>query len=116
MTFDAWDVVVARFPFSDVAAAKVRPALVLSNPGFVRESEHVILAMITTAKSSAWPGDVPITDLGLAGLTAPSVVRMKIFTLDLRIVPRKIGMLGPRDRRAVAVAVRGSLTPIARLS
>ena len=115
MIFDAWDVVVARFPFSDVTAAKVRPALVLSSPGFSDDSAHVILAMITTAKSSTWPSDVTITDLGLAGLASPSIVRMKIFTLDLRVVPRKIGMLGLRDRQAVETALRRSIAPISRL-
>lgn len=113
MIFDAWDVVVARFPFSDVTAAKVRPALVLSTPGFGGDNEHAILAMITTAKSSNWPGDVLIAELDLAGLSAPSVVRMKVFTLDLRVVSRKIGTLGFRDRQAVASALRGSMAPIA---
>ena len=48
---------------------------------------------------------VPLADLSAAGLPAPSVVRLKIFTLDDRLVERRVGALGPPD----ASAVQGAL-------
>jgi mRNA interferase MazF len=115
VTYDAWDVVVARFPFSDLAAVKVRPALVLSQRGFCEVHDHAVLAMITTARSSSWPSDVAIGDLARAGLPAPSVVRMKLFTLDLRLVVRRIGALADNERHAVTASLEQAVAAAAFL-
>jgi mRNA interferase MazF len=110
VTFEAHDVVVVPFPFTERAAAKRRPALVLSlAAAFNLAAGHCVLAMITTARHEPWPLDVPLADLAAAGLRSPSIVRMKLFTLDARLIARRIGALGTRDRRAVAGALRGLL-------
>ena len=91
-TYDAFDVVVVPFPFTDRNASKRRPALVLSKQrAFGAPSGHSVLAMITSAKNEAWPLDTPIAKGADAGLEAPSIVRMKLFTLDHRLTARKIG-------------------------
>lgn len=61
--------------------------------------------MITSRKNAPWPLDVPISAEAEAGLAAPSVVRMKLFTLDNRLVIRKIGRLSKPDRVAVQSAL-----------
>lgn len=63
--------------------------------------------MITTAAKSHWPTDVQLADATGAGLTAASLVRLKLFTLDNRLVARTIGTLSPRDRKAVREMLRG---------
>jgi len=57
--------------------------------------------MITSARHSTWPLDTPITDLGAAGLPVPSIVRMKLFTLDHRLILARLGDLSPADCAAV---------------
>jgi mRNA interferase MazF len=99
------DVVVVPFPFTDRRASKRRPALALSSESFNRESGHTVLAMITSADNPPWPMDI-IVDSAEAGLHAPSKVRMKLFTLDNRLILRKVGRLSQTDQRAVAVVVR----------
>ena len=94
------DVVVVPFPFTDRAAAKRRPALVCSSEIFNRQARHLVLAMITTATHTPWPGDVPISDLKSAGLPESSVVRWKLFTLDDTFVLKRAGSLSARDRAA----------------
>jgi mRNA interferase MazF len=79
-------VVVVPFPFADSAKHKKRPALVLSTEQFQRENAHVTLAMITSAKHSDWYDDHRIIDLVSAGLGAPSLVRQKLFTVDVRLI------------------------------
>jgi mRNA interferase MazF len=64
-----------------------------------------VLAMITSAAHSRWPLDVPLTDIVAAGLPAPSIVRMKLFTLDDRLVERRAGSLGVEDAAAVQAAL-----------
>jgi mRNA interferase MazF len=107
VTFEPYDVVVVPFPFTDRLASKRRPALVLSDGvSFNEPSGHVVLAMITSAKNSDWPLDAVISDLESAGLTTDSIVRMKLFTLDRRLILRRAGALADRDRGRVAAALR----------
>ena len=94
--FDRFDVVVVPFPFSEKTGRKRRPALVLSNREFNRAG-HTVLAMITTSGHHPWPGDCRITDLEAAGLPLPCIVRMKLFTLDNRIILRTLGHLSDAD-------------------
>lgn len=94
------------FPFTDSAATKRRPALVISTQAFNDRAAHVVLAMITSRENRGWPLDTDITDLARAGLSHASVVRMKLFTLDERLILRKAGALGEADRRAVHRALR----------
>jgi mRNA interferase MazF len=104
LAYKPGDVVIVPFPFTDRATSKRRPALVCSSEPFNRLSRHVVLSMITTAGHSAWPGDVPITELDDAGLPAPSVVRWKLFTIDVALVLRRSGSLSARDRASCSSA------------
>lgn len=111
VNYEAFDVVVVPFPFTDSATTKRRPALVLSDAKtFNNRVGQSVLAMITTAKNSDWPLDVEITDLDSAGLPSPSVVRMKLFTLDHQFIVRKAGKLEKNDQIAVGKAVQDLLS------
>jgi mRNA interferase MazF len=68
MTYEQFDVVALPFPFSDRIQSKFRPVVVLSGRKFNKSNRHVVTAMITTAKKSAWPLDVKISDLDSSGL------------------------------------------------
>jgi mRNA interferase MazF len=69
------------------------------------------LAMITDARNPPWPLDIRI-DHQSAGLKMPSVVRMKFFTLDNRLVIRGIGRLSPVDRQKLLDRLRQVLPPL----
>ncbi|GAO34693.1 hypothetical protein SCT_0072 [Sulfuricella sp. T08] len=102
MAYKKYDVVTVPFPFTDSAMQKRRPALVLSDHAtFNAKIGHSVMAMITSEKNAPWPLDVRIADLSQAGLPAPSVVRMKLFTLDHRFVVAKVGVLSNADRLLV---------------
>ena len=111
MDYERFDVVIVPFPFTDGAQIKRRPALVLSShSAFGKKAGHSVMAMITSAKNPPWPLDVPLSDLTRAGLPAPSVVRMKLFTLDHRFVLDKCGTLSDRDRKSVTRTLTTLLT------
>jgi mRNA interferase MazF len=101
VTFKPYEVLVVPFPFTDSAAVKRRPALVLSAEQFQDRIGHLVMAMITSRENRGWPLDTEITDLKAAGLSHASVIRMKLFTLDERFVLRKAGHLAEPDRRTV---------------
>jgi len=97
---DQWEVVIVPFPFSTQMGNKRRPALVLSKRAF-NQHGSTVLAMITTAGHHPWPGDVHPTDFKTAGLNAPCLVRLKLFTLDNRLIVKKVGRLALADQQQV---------------
>ncbi len=110
MICNAFDVVVVPFPFTDSAQSKKRPAVVLSSKtNFNGQIGHSVLAMITSAKNTRWPLDVTISDLKTAGLPAPSIIRMKLFTLDHRFIAETIGRISKKDQNKLQAAVSALL-------
>ncbi len=104
--YEQFDVVVVPFPFTDINATKRRPALILSDAiAFNTSVGRSVMAMITTATHSSWLLDVKITDLQAAGLKTPSIVRMKLFTLEHSLIVKRIGKLTVTDRHTVEKAL-----------
>ena len=106
MIFERFDVVVVPLPFTDREAEKRRPALVISDARhFNARTGHSVMAMITSASHAGWPLDVIIEDLDVAGLQVPSLVRMKLFTLDHRLIIRRAGHLSAGDAKSVQASL-----------
>jgi len=105
VTCEPWDVVVVPFPFTDSPASKRRPALVLSSREFNATSGHSLMAQITKAKQSAWPGDFSIANEE-AGLPEECIVRMKLFTIDNRLILKRTGRLSVSDQQHVRTRLR----------
>lgn len=99
--YEPFSVVVVPFPFTDSHNIKKRPAIVLSSKEHQNQSKNITLLMVTSAKHSSWQDDCKIEDLKSTGLTAESVMRQKIFTLDIRLIIDHIGKLSPHDKTAL---------------
>jgi mRNA interferase MazF len=108
-TLQPFEVVIVPFPFTDRQATKRRPALVLSSARFNQDSGHAVLAMITSADQSSWPADVAIKNIASAGLSTACVMRLKLFTLDQRLIVRKAGALAAPDKSALQKAWKAHL-------
>ncbi len=63
------------------------------------------MAMITSASNAPWPLDSLLEDLAAAGLSSPSKVRFKLFTLDHRLVRGELGRLALSDGQSVGHAL-----------
>ena len=106
MNYASFEIVIVPFPYADRLAEKRRPALVVSAPALQKRFGLVWLMMITSADNPAWDCDVAISDLKLAGLPAPSVVRpAKIAAVDAARILRRIGKLGAKDAKKVTAAL-----------
>ena len=105
MTCDQWDVVIVPFPFTEKAGTKRRPALVLTKKNFNAHG-HTMLLMITTTAHRSWPGDAAMEDYRTAGLRTPCMVRLKAFTLDNRLIMKKIGELSTADRHKISAHIQ----------
>jgi mRNA interferase MazF len=109
VTCETWDVVVVPFPFADSPASKRRPALVLSPQAFNHGSGHSLMAQITKAKQSTWPGDFKIRNAE-AGLPEECIVRMKLFTIDNRLIQKRTGHLDLADQEQMRGRLRQLMT------
>ncbi|MDP3260435.1 MAG: type II toxin-antitoxin system PemK/MazF family toxin [Thermodesulfovibrionales bacterium] len=93
-------IVLVPFPFDDLSASKVRPAVYLTNP--IGPHSHVIVSFI----SSRIPSDLLETDLALdstqedftkTGLRASSTVRLhRLITVTTALFLRELGELPSR--------------------
>jgi len=63
------------------------------------------MAQITKAKRSTWPGDLRIQNAG-AGLPEECIVRMKLFTIDNRLIRKRAGRLSASDQEQVRGGLR----------
>jgi mRNA interferase MazF len=99
-------VVLVPFPFDDLSATKVRPAVCLTEP--IGLHRHVILAFIT----SRIPIDLLDTDLvldasradfGSTGLRVSSTLRLhRLMTATTSLIRREMGELSPEMETEVA--------------
>jgi mRNA interferase MazF len=93
------DVVVAPFPFSDLSAAKKRPALVIAT----LTGDDVLLFQITSQMAKDGYA-IPLTDADFTsgGLRRNSYIRPnRIFTADSAIIVYRAGVINRAKVQAV---------------
>ncbi|MGK5090235.1 type II toxin-antitoxin system PemK/MazF family toxin [Bdellovibrionota bacterium FG-2] len=93
------EIVLVRFPFSDLESSKKRPALCLSSHRLTDKIQIVVVAMVTSKiENFALEGDYLLSDWEEAGLLHPSLVRLaKIASLDLVLIEKKLGKITAQD-------------------
>lgn len=107
VTYKKWDVVAVPFPFIEGTEAKKRPALVVSSDTLHATHRIYWAMMITTAKAGARPDDIHIGNPKGAGLPADCVIRPgRMTTLGEAQIERRIGVIGAKERNAVANILR----------
>jgi mRNA interferase MazF len=83
------DIILARFPFTDLSGDKRRPALVV--PRSAALHGEVVVCFITSVPRQG-PHMAALAPLPGTGLKAPSLVRFdKIATLDRSVVTGRLG-------------------------
>jgi mRNA-degrading endonuclease toxin of MazEF toxin-antitoxin module len=108
-TFEVWDIVKVPFPYTDRPVRQRRPALVIAAGDLATAHGLLWLVMVTSAANRGWPDDVAVSDLELAGLPIPSIVRPpKIATIEARDA-EPLGALPAKDRPGVAAYLRKAL-------
>jgi mRNA interferase MazF len=92
------EVVLIRMQFHQAPGSKIRPALVLLDPG----DEDFIAAPITS-QPRASEFDLVVADWRSAGLNVPSMVRVhKLTVLAKADIVRRLGVCSSVDQEALA--------------
>ncbi len=92
-------VVLIPFPFDDLSATKIRPAVCLTNP--VGKHCHVILALITDRiQTDLLETDIVFDtshpDFAASGLHKPSTIKLDhLITVRESLIRRELGALSP---------------------
>jgi len=102
--FAVGQIVSCAFPFSNLAAQKYRPALVVA----VVDFDDLILCQITSKPyASSNPIALRASDFAKGGLPVDSYIRPdKLFTADSSIVSRVYGAVTPKKLEQVYLAIR----------
>ena len=100
------DVILVRYPFSDLSGVKVRPAVVVSAR---HPSQDIFILPLTSRTSSLVAGEFPLNDWKTEGLNVPTAVKRGVYTIHQSLVLKTVGRLSPTDATQLQSSLRGWL-------
>lgn len=105
-SFSKNDVILVRYPFSNLSGAKIRPAVVVNGP---HRSQDLLIVPLTSRASGLLEGEFVLRDWQAAGLNVPTTVKRGVYTVHESLIARRVGKLINPDAAAVESALRSWL-------
>jgi mRNA interferase MazF len=102
-SFSKNEVILVHYPFSDLPAAKIRPALVVSAP---HPSDDYLIVPLTSRTDRLGHGEFVLADWQSAGLHLPSAVKRGVYTIHASLVLKLVGQLTSRDAQQIEQSLR----------
>ncbi len=97
------DVVLVRYPFTDLSSSKVRPAVIVSVPHVF---EDVFVVPLTSRTTSLLPGEFVLADWSNAGLNVTTAVKRGIYTVNKSLIVKKVGNISASDSKSLESSLR----------
>jgi mRNA interferase MazF len=97
------DIILVRYPFSDLSSAKVRPAVVVSAP---HVSQDILITPLTSRTSSLLEGEFVLSEWAAAGLNVATAVKRGVYTVQQSLVISTIGKLVNVDAEQLEQSLR----------
>lgn len=88
------DIILVRYPFTDLSNSKIRPAVVISIPHI---SEDIFIVPLTSKIVSLLPDEFVLVNWKDAGLNVPTAVKRGIYTVSKHLIIKTIGNLFSSD-------------------
>lgn len=101
------DVVLIRYPFSDLSGSKVRPAVIVSVP---HASQDLFIVPLTSRITSLLPGEFVLSEWRQAGLNVPTAVKRGIYTVQENLIAKSLGHLSNSDSKRLSDTLRSWLS------
>lgn len=89
-SFSRLETVLVQYPFSDLSAAKVRPAVVVHAP---HVSQDCLIVPLTSRTSGLLPGEFVLAEWAAAGLHVPTALKRGLYTIHERLIAKRLGQL-----------------------
>ncbi|MEO8331118.1 MAG: type II toxin-antitoxin system PemK/MazF family toxin, partial [Gallionella sp.] len=95
-------VVLVPFPFTNQAASKQRPAVIVSSHAYnTARPDVVVMAITSQLHSTISFGEIHVQDWQAAKLLKPSVIKPVFATLEQLLVIKQLGTLQKADQAAL---------------
>ncbi len=98
--------VLVSFVFSDEAAAKRRPAVVISSASYNQQRQEAVISAITSRIDRTLVGDYLITNWQESGLLLPSTATGIIRTIKQSMISIKLGIMSREDMKGIDKQLR----------
>lgn len=90
------EVILVRYPFTNLSASKVRPAVAVHAP---HPSQDLFVVPLTSQTSALLPGEFVLADWAGAGLHVSTAVKRGMYTVHSNLILKRLGKLMQLDRR-----------------
>jgi len=100
------DIVLVRYPFSDLSSSKVRPAVVVSSP---HSSKDILVTPLTSKTGLLLDGEFVLAEWLAVGLNVTTAVKRGIYTVHESLVIKVIGKLADVDVQRLEQSLQGWL-------
>ncbi len=97
------EIVLVRYPFSDLTSAKVRPAVVVNA---AHTSQDLFVVALTSKTSNLLAGEFILTEWKAAGLNVETAVKRGIYTIKETLVKKCVGKLEDTDAEQLENSLR----------
>jgi mRNA interferase MazF len=105
-SYSKHDVILVRYPFSDLSSSKVRPAVVVSTS---HPSQDILITPLTSKTSSLLLGEFLLSEWAAARLNVETAVKRGVYTVHESLVIKVIGQLAQDDASQLEQSLRGWL-------
>jgi mRNA interferase MazF len=105
-SYSKHDIILVRYPFSDLSSSKVRPAVVVSTS---HPSQDIIITPLTSKTGSLMEGEFVLSEWAGAGLNVATAVKRGIYTVHESLVIKVIGQLIDVDAKQLEQSLQGWL-------
>ncbi|MBP0021620.1 MAG: type II toxin-antitoxin system PemK/MazF family toxin [Cyanobacteria bacterium SBLK] len=100
------EIILVRYPFSDLSSSKVRPAVVVNAPHI---SLDILIVPLTSKTTSLLEGEFVLSEWLAAGLNVTTAVKRGVYTIHESLVIRIIGKLANSNAEQLDRALQGWL-------
>jgi mRNA interferase MazF len=100
------DVILVRYPFSDLSNSKIRPATIVNA---IHPSQDILIVPLTSRTNCLLEGEFLLMEWSAAGLNVETAVKRGIYTVHESLVIRAIGQLAPVDIARLENSLKGWL-------
>ena len=97
------DIVLIRYPFSDLTSSKVRPAVVVNA---AHTSQDLFVVALTSKTNNLLAGEFVLTEWKAAGLNIETAIKRGIFTIKETLVRKRVGKLEDADAEQLENSLR----------
>jgi mRNA interferase MazF len=97
------EVVLVRYPFSDLTDFKVRPAVIVNG---LHSSRDLFIVALTSRTTNLLSGEFVLSAWKTSGLNVETAVKRGIFTIHEKLIIKSLGKLSDQDSEDLDTSLR----------